>query len=855
MPLAAQAQSSMSDEQILKFVMKEREAGTTQQQIVTKLMQRGVNVQDIQRVRKKYERLQKEEGLGALSNSTSGKTDDRTRQNNAKEGVRDLTGTGYAREADSRRYANSRLLNDQTVYRHTYDENDEEFMAFQSEMDLLAPADTATLYLQLLEKVNSRKREVFGRDIFNNESLTFEPAMNIATPASYVLGPGDVVYIDIYGASQKTVESTVSPEGSVTIEGFGPVQLGGMTVSQAQAQLRAQLGARYSSSQVKLSVGQMRTITVNVMGEVRVPGTYTLSSLATVFNALYMAGGTSDIGTLRNIKVYRNNRLISTCDIYGYILDGDMRGNVRLQDNDVISVGTYDCLVNVSGKVKRPMYYEMKRDESLGTLLDYAGGFTGDAYKKSVRVTRKSGSMLSVYNVDEFDMRTFMLMDEDSVSIDSIIDRYDNMAEVKGAVFRPGKYQVGGKINSVRTLVQAADGLTEEAFTARAVMHRMLKDRTLEAITVDLQGIMDGTVADIPLKENDMLFVPTKSELMETQTLTIHGEVNFPGVYRYAANQTLEDFILQAGGLTNRASTVKVDVARRITNPAALTTDSIIAQTFSFALKDGFVVSGENNFTLRPFDEVYVRKSPMSTVQQNVSIQGEVMFAGNYTLTTKAQRLSDLVRQAGGVNDRAFIAGARLERRFTAEERLRAEAALQRAREDMEANMQELAAKSGNANMATVLQNNKEQLSKYTVGDTYPVGIELDKAMANPGSADDLVLREGDRLIVPTYNGTVKVNGEVMYPNTVSYAEGKRVGYYISEAGGYSTKAKKNAAYIIYMNGRVAKAGGKNKPAPGCEIVVPQQAFKSTTMSERLSVATSVGSFAAIIATIANVLK
>jgi protein involved in polysaccharide export with SLBB domain len=501
------------------------------------------------------------------------------------------------------------------------------------------------------------------------------------------------------------------------------------------------------------------------------------------------------------------------------------------------------------------MYYEMKHDESLGTLLDYAGGFTGDAYKKSVRVTRKSGSMLSVYNVDEFDMRTFMLMDEDSVSIDSIIDRYDNMAEVKGAVFRPGKYQVGGKINSVRTLVQAADGLTEEAFTARAVMHRMLKDRTLEAITVDLQGIMDGTVADIPLKENDMLFIPTKSELMETQTLTIHGEVNFPGVYRYAANQTLEDFILQAGGLTNRASTVKVDVARRITNPAALTTDSIIAQTFSFALKDGFVVSGENNFTLRPFDEVYVRRSPMSTVQQNVSIQGEVMFAGNYTLTSKAQRLSDLVRQAGGVNDRAFIAGARLERRFTAEERLRAEAALQRAQEDMEANMQELAAKSGNANVATVLKNNKEQLSRYTIGDTYPVGIELDKAMANPGSADDLVLREGDRLIVPMYNGTVKVNGEVMYPNTVSFVEGKRVGYYISEAGGYSTKAKKNGAYIIYMNGRVAKAGGKNKPAPGCEIVVPQQAFKSTTMSERLSVATSVGSFAAIIATIANVLK
>lgn len=716
----------------------------------------------------------------------------------------------------------------------------------QDELNTFIPDTTAMLEKLLAEK---RKKKVFGRDIFNNKDLTFEPNMNIATPQNYILGPGDAVYIDIYGASQKTIESTVSPDGEVTIEGFGPVQVSGLTVAQANARLRSTLGARYSSSKIKLTVGQTRSIMINVMGEVKNPGTYTLPAFATVFHALYMAGGTNDIGTMRNIKVYRNNRLVSVVDIYDYILNGKLTGNVRLADNDVISVGPYDCLVNITGKVKRPMYYEMKRNESVGTLLKYAGGFTGDAYKKSVRIVRKTGREYSVYNVDEFDMSAFHLADEDSVSVDSILPRFSNMVEVKGAVFRPGMYQVGGDINSVKTLIEHADGLREEAFTARAVMHRMKKDRTLEVVPVDVEGILDGTVPDIPIQNNDVLFIPTKQEMMEEQTITIHGEVQYPGIYRYADNETLEDFVLQAGGLKQTASTVKVDVSRRIVNPKALTTDSGIARTYTFALKDGFVIDGTPGFKLMPFDEVYVRKSPGYYKQQNVVVEGEVMFSGTYTLSKKNQRLSDLIKSAGGVNDRGYIAGARLERKVNESERARMEAVLKKAKE--EAEQMEIEAAKENKKIDL---KDSEKIKKFEIPEFYSVGIELDKALANPGCDADIVLREGDKIIVPQYNGTVKINGAVMYPNTVGFQKGKKAKYYINQAGGFSEKAKKSQTYIVYMNGTIAKVSQNAKPKPGCEIVVPEKEINKMTIAEKMTIGTSVASIATMIATLANIL-
>lgn len=842
LPTVAAAQSSMTDEQILQFVMKENANGTSQAQIVTKLMQKGVNIDQIRRVKDKYERQAKNKGLGTVTQKDDEESDGRQRKNNSKKksSNKDDEDSPQYRLKDTREKKKNR--NEEVVY----DETNEDWLMMQDELNTFIPDTTAMLEKLLAEK---RKKKVFGRDIFNNKELTFEPNMNIATPQNYILGPGDAVYIDIYGASQKTIESTISPDGEVTIEGFGPVQVSGLTVAQANARLRSTLGARYSSSKIKLTVGQTRSIMINVMGEVKNPGTYTLPAFATVFHALYMAGGTNDIGTLRNIKVYRNNRLVSVVDIYDYILNGKLTGNVRLADNDVIAVGPYDCLVNITGKVKRPMYYEMKRNESVSTLLKYAGGFTGDAYKKSVRIVRKTGREYSVYNVDEFDMSAFHLADEDSVSVDSILPRFSNMVEIKGAVFRPGMYQVGGDINSVRTLIEHADGLREEAFTARAVMHRMKKDRTLEVVPVDVEGILDGTVPDIPIQNNDVLFIPTKQEMMEEQTITIHGEVQYPGIYKYADNETLEDFVLQAGGLKQTASTVKVDVSRRIVNPKALTTDSVIARTYTFALKDGFVIDGTPGFKLMPFDEVYVRKSPGYYKQQNVVVEGEVMFSGTYTLSKKNQRLSDLIKSAGGVNDRGYIAGARLERKVNDSERARMEAVLKKAKE--EAEQMEIEAAKENKKLDL---KDSEKIKKFEVPEFYSVGIELDKALANPGCDADIVLREGDKIIVPQYNGTVKINGAVMYPNTVGFQKGKKAKYYINQAGGFSQKAKKSQTYIVYMNGTIAKVSQNAKPKPGCEIVVPEKEINKMTIAEKMTIGTSVASIATMIATLANIL-
>jgi len=681
------------------------------------------------------------------------------------------------------------------------------------------------------------KKKVFGRDIFNNKELSFEPNMNIATPQRYVLGPGDNVIIDVYGASQKTFNVVVSPDGEVTIEDFGPIKVSGLTVEQANAKVRSLLGARYSSSKTKLTVGQTKTMMVNIMGEVKVPGTYTLSAFATVFHALYMAGGINDLGTLRNIKVYRQNRLVTVVDIYDYILNGKLTGNIRLMDNDVIVVGPYDCLVTISGKVKRPMIYEMKKSESVGSIIKYAGGFTGDAYTKAVRLLRKTGREYSVFNIGEFDINSFHLADGDSIGVDSIINRYENMVEIKGAIFRPGMYNIGKDINSVRTLIEHAEGLTEEAFTNRAIIHRMKSDRTLEVIAVDVKGIMDGSVADVPLKKNDVLFIPTKSEMQTKRTITIHGEVNYPGMYVYADHETLEDFILQAGGLKDKASIIKVDVARRILNPKAITNDSVIAKTYTFALKEGFVIDGTPGFELQPFDEVYVRKSPGYSHQQNIQVEGNVMFAGTYTLSSKNERLSDIIKKAGGVTDLAYVPGARLERRITPDERLRMQTVIK---------------------MAQMQSGKKDSLDmkKLDLGDTYYVGIELDKALKEPGGDADLVLREFDRIIVPEYNGTVKISGDVMYPNTVAYEKGRNAGWYINQAGGWGNRAKKSHTYIVYMNGTVAKVGHNAKVRPGCEIIVPSKPESSgKSLTQWLSIGTSVASIATMIATMANLLK
>lgn len=641
---------------------------------------------------------------------------------------------------------------------------------------------------------------IFGHDIFRSQNLSFEPSMNIATPVNYVLGPGDEVVLDIYGASQYNGSFKVAPDGSITIPNEGPVNVAGLTVSQAQARVVRAIGGHYQDSSIKLSVGQTRTILVNVLGEVKTPGTYTLSAFATVFNALYLAGGVSDIGTLREIKVSRHGRIISKVDVYEYIMNGRLSGNVTLQDNDAIIVGPYESLVRIEGKIKRPMYYEMKKNESLQSLLQYSGGFTGDAYKEKVRIERRSEDGLTVHNVDEWDFNSFRLEDGDVAVVNTIIERFRNTVTVEGAVFRPGQYKLGGAVNSVKTLVEQAGGLMEQAVLTRAVLHRMKEDRTRRTMTVNLAAIMDGSQPDVVLENEDRLIISSTEAIVSRHVMTIHGEVMRPGNYPYSEGETLEDLITEAGGLNESASLLNVEVARRIVSSAENPEGTKLATIYSMTLQDGLAIEGSTDFKLRPFDIVTIHRSPDYREQQMVFVAGEVNYAGGYILANKSERLSDLVGRAGGLTKSAYADGVRLIRRMTAQE------------SDMLKRKLELA--SNAADSANVRSQMQQQ--------AYTVGIDLSKALKNPGCSSDIVLQEGDSIYVPQLNNVVKIDGEVALPNTVAYVEGKSGSYYINQAGGVGKMGRKRSAYIVYPNGQVAKLS-KGKVLPGCSIFVPKK--------------------------------
>ena len=834
---------SMSDDQVMKYIIKEHNAGTSQAQIVSKLVAKGVDINQIRRIRKKYEKEIQGKSLGAVADKTVDDAGQMMRKNNGDDKKfsqvnPEETDKDFDYYYDKNRSKNMSLGKSNSRKNRSRNRND--YNDYDYDYDYEEDAETD----DRLYKNTSENREmlfngnrVFGRDIFNNTSLTFEPAMNIATPQNYVIGPGDNIKLDIYGASQKSDVYIVSPDGDITVEGFGPIHVSGMSVSRAQAHIRSTLGSRYSSSSIKIGLGQTRTITINVMGEVQAPGTYTLSAFASVFHALYMAGGISELGTLRNIKVFRRGSLVTVVDVYDYILNGKLTGNVRLQDNDVIVVGTYDAMVSIKGKVKRPMYYEMKKTESLASLLNYAGGFSSDAYKKMVRVIRNGDTKRKVFNVGEFDFSSFKVQNGDSVGVDSIIARYENMVEVKGAVFRPGMYQLGGDITTVKNLLEQCDGVLEDAITTRGVMHRMNPNRTLSVIPVDIAGILAGTSPDIPLQNEDVLFVPSNNDQLTERTITIHGEVMYPGEYRYADNETLEDFVLQAGGLKESASTVKVDVSRRIVDNKAIESNGITAENFSFSLKEGFVIDGEPGFILKPYDEVYVRKSPGYQTQQNVYIEGEINFPGTYAMSKRESRLSDLVKAAGGVNALAYVKGARLERKITPEERIR----MQQVVDVVE---------------HQTVSDDSLDLKKVDFGDIYYVGIQLDKALEAPGSDYDLVMREGDRIIVPEYNNTVTISGNVLYPNTVAYKKGKKASYYINQAGGFGNRARKRSAFIVHMNGTVNQVGEGERPTPGCQIIIPsKQKMDPAKVTMWLGIGSTTAAIATALATVANLIK
>ena len=777
----------MSDDQVVEYVKTATAAGKPQKQIMTELAAKGVTRAQAERIKKRYEEQQ---AAGQNMN---------------------------AAEKNRMRYTEQ-------------------------------PEDLDFYVENLTDSISTRQKaekDIFGRNIFNNKNLTFAPSQNLATPANYKLGPGDEVIIDIWGANENTIRQTISPDGYISVENLGLVFLNGKTIKEADNYLRKELNKIYSgiteenpTSEIKVTLGQIRTIQINVMGEVELPGTYALSSLSTVFHALYKAGGVNELGSLRNIQLMRNGQKVATVDVYEFMLKGKTLSDIRLQEGDVIIVPPYELLTHIEGKVKRPMYYEMKTGETVKSLIEYAGNFTGDAYTKNVRITRQNGREFQIYTVDDIDYSVFKLMDGDSLTVSAMLKRYENKLEIKGAVFRPGIYQYSGQLNTIKQLVAKAEGVTGDAFMGRAVLHREREDLTKEIIQVDLKGILNGTKPDIALQRNDELYIPSIHDLQDIGTISIFGEVARPGEFPFAENATLEDMIIQAGGLKESASTVRVDVSRRIKNSKGTETPNEIGEMFHFALKEGFVIDGEPGFKLKPYDQIFVRKSPAYQPQINVKVNGEILYEGTYALTQKTERLSDLVQKAGGVTPYAYIKGARLVRRINAEERMRMQSVL-----DMAEN--------------TAEGSDSIDLKKLDLGNVYYVGIDLEKALAKPKSDADLVLREGDELIIPEFNNTVKISGAVMYPNTVSYANNKSLSYYIEQAGGYGNRAKKSKAYIVYMNGQVKKARSHSSSIiePGCEIIIPSKEKNQHSLQIILSIATTSASLATMIASIANILK
>lgn len=682
---------------------------------------------------------------------------------------------------------------------------------------------------------------VFGRNIFTNDNLTFAPSTNLPTPEDYRLGPGDEVIIDIWGNNQATIRQTISPDGTINIPDIGLVSLNGMTIRQADSYMKRKLGQIYSvdgedaKSEIKLTLGNIRTIQVNLMGEVAVPGTYYLSSLSNLYHALYRAGGVSDLGSLRDIQLVRKGKKVASVDVYDFIMNGKTPDNINLEEGDIIVVPAYARLVEVAGNVKRPMTYELRDGETVESLLDYAGGFSGNAYKENVRVVRQNGKEYQVYTVDAPDYASFVLEDGDELTVGQILDRYANRIEVKGAVYRPGIYQLGNGVSTVSQLIAKADGLKGDAFTNRALIHREREDLTLEVISVDVKGILNGTAADIELQKNDVLYIPSIHDLSDIGDITVEGEVARPGAFVFADNTTLEDAIMMAGGLLESASTVKIDVTRRIKDASSTSQSENIAEVFTFSFKDGYVLDGEPGFVLQPYDYIYVRRSPSYTEQISVEVRGEVVFPGTYNISRRTERLSDVITKAGGINQWAYVKGARLSRKMDEEEKARLQSTLE------------------------VMDSAKDSIDVSTLAtaERYYVGIDMEAALAKPGSDVDLVLREGDVLIVPQYNNTVKISGNVLYPNTVTYRPDMTVNDFVTMAGGYGFRSKKNKAYIIYMNGTVSRARRYSKGVvePGCEIVVPKKRERKGTLQEVLGVATTASSLATMMATIGNLLK
>lgn len=783
---------AMTDDQVIAYIKQQSAAGKTEQQIGKELLAKGVTPEQAERIKARFEAQQGSETAVTTQSVSS-----------------------MNRE---RRHDSS---NDETVGK--MDEIDREI---DEGGDGIVSA-----------------RQIYGHKVFNSRALTFEPSDNLATPQNYRLGPGDEVIIDIWGTSEDHLRQTISPEGSIMISQVGPVYLNGMTIADANRHVKGIFAKKYAGvtdaeTDVQVTLGQVRTIQVDIMGEVATPGTFRLSPFSSVFHALYRAGGINSIGSLRNIQVLRNGKKIAGVDIYDYLFDGKTAGNIRLQEGDVIIVPPYEQLVNIDGNVKRPMYYEIKPGETIQTVIDYAGGFTGDAYSGMVRLARQSATENELYNIDREEFASYRLKDGDILTVGTILDRYANRVELKGAVYRPGMFAINKELSTVGQLIKKADGLTDDAYADRVLLYREGPELQLEVLSLDLKAILNGTAPDVKLKRNDLLVISSIKEIQDRGQLSIQGHVARPGTYPFADNTTLEDLILQAGGLLDGASTARVDISRRIVNPSSTTPTEQLSENYSISVVGGLAQGEGQNFIMKPYDVVIVRRSPGYVPQEMVNIGGEVLFAGNYALEKRNERLSSIISRAGGLIEGAYTKGAYLTRKLTDEEYKMRQETLRLAMSNQDGHGDSIS------------------LSKIQVSDRYSVGIDLEKAIAYPGSTYDVIVQPGDVLFIPEQQSTIKIAGDVMFPNTVVFVPGKKLSYYIDQAGGYGQRAKKGKAFIVYMNGSVAKAKRNTPIEPGCQIIIPSKPEKmGTDWTKVLALATSFSSVATMAATITNIFK
>lgn len=673
----------------------------------------------------------------------------------------------------------------------------------RSHTSALSLSDARENIREMREEYEEDNR-VYGYSTFRNRAMSFTPNENMPTPKNYRLGPGDEVIIDVFGVNQATIRQHISPEGSIKVDVLGPLYLNGMTIDEANSYLKKKLAQIYgglngSSTDIRLTLGQIRSIQVNVLGSVVQPGTYRVSSFSTIMHVIYRVGGIRNPGTLRNIKINRGGETIAEIDLYKFLVDGDTSDDIRLEDGDVILIQPYRSRVGLKGQVRREMTYEMKEGETLSDIFRYAGGFTGTAFTDNITLIRQNGSAFNVYSISSSEFDTFMLQDGDEIEVGSQTALVQNRLEINGAVFHPGVYELSSDVRTVAQLVEKAGGLLPEAFTNRAVIQREHDDKTIEVIAIDLEKVIAGTAADIELKNRDILTVSSKYDLTNTGTMSISGEVNNPGTFTFAENTSIEDLIIIAGGLRNGAATAKVDVIRKVRNNEGTEVGDVIAEVMTVSIDGEFKV-GEGSFILEPFDQVVVHRSPDFNVSKRVTVNGEVNFEGTYSMTSREERLSDLVLKAGGVTKFAYLRGARLIRRmneFEIKQQREARRSLHHLGEETPA----------------------EELDKTT----YTIAIQLDKALENPGSDYDIILREDDFLDIPVYSNTVNVIGSVMLPNALTYNSSYSARRYIKLCGGFQPRAFRRHTYIVYMNGEAHKMRASSHVEPGSEIIVPNK--------------------------------